>query len=42
MVESAEPEGLLPDPRVHAAWALFQSRFISAYEAQVCRGCRRL
>lgn len=38
MVESAIPEGLLPDPRVHAAWAHFFSRFISAYKAQVCRG----
>lgn len=35
MVKSASPQGLLPDPRVHAAWALFFSRFISAYKEQV-------
>ncbi|CAN0313435.1 unnamed protein product [Scytosiphon promiscuus] len=35
MIESAVPAGLLPDPNVHAAWALFFSRFISAYHAQV-------
>ncbi len=35
MIKSATPEGLLPDPRVHAAWALFFSRFISAYQEQV-------
>eukprot|EP00903_Cladosiphon_okamuranus_P018045 g16606.t1 len=34
MIESASPQGLLPDPRVHAAWAHFFSRFISAYKAQ--------
>ncbi|CAN0470097.1 unnamed protein product, partial [Ectocarpus sp. 12 AP-2014] len=32
MIESALPQGLLPDPGVHAAWALFFSRFISAYK----------
>ncbi|CAN0251052.1 unnamed protein product, partial [Ectocarpus fasciculatus] len=34
MVESASPQGLLADPGVHAAWALFFSRFISAYKEQ--------
>lgn len=35
MIESAAPEGLLEDPRVHAAWALFFSKFITAYKEQV-------
>lgn len=35
MIESAVPQGLLPDPNVHAAWALFFSRFISAYKELV-------
>ncbi|CBN79893.1 Glucosylceramidase, family GH30 [Ectocarpus siliculosus] len=34
MIESALPQGLLADPGVHAAWALFFSRFISAYKEQ--------
>ncbi|CAN0322490.1 unnamed protein product [Hapterophycus canaliculatus] len=35
MVESAVPAGLLADPKVHAAWALFFSLFITAYKEQV-------
>lgn len=32
MIESAVPQGLLEDERVHAAWALFFSKFIEAYK----------
>lgn len=32
MIESAMPQGLLADPRVHAAWALFFSKFVTAYK----------
>lgn len=35
MIGSALPQGLLPDPRVHAAWALFFSKFITAYKELV-------
>ena len=35
MIESAAPEGLCADPRVHAAWALYFSKFITAYKKQV-------
>jgi glucosylceramidase len=31
MTGSATPNGLLDDPRVHSAWALYISKFISAY-----------
>ncbi|CAM9842799.1 unnamed protein product, partial [Ascophyllum nodosum] len=34
MIESATPEGLCADPRVHAAWALYFSKFITAYKEQ--------
>ncbi|CAM9843061.1 unnamed protein product [Ascophyllum nodosum] len=34
MIESAAPEGLCADPRVHAAWALYFSKFITAYKKQ--------
>lgn len=35
MIGSAVPRGLLADPRVHAAWALFFSKFITAYKELV-------
>ncbi|KAG5187979.1 Glucosylceramidase, family GH30 [Tribonema minus] len=33
MIESSYPQGLLDDPRVKHAWALYFSKFISAYKA---------
>lgn len=32
MIQSAVPQGLKADDRVHAAWALFFSKFITAYK----------
>lgn len=40
MIESAMPQGLLEDERVHAAWALFFSKFIEAYKDLVRAGER--
>ncbi|KAH8048216.1 glucosylceramidase [Aureococcus anophagefferens] len=34
MLSSAQPDGLAHDEQAHAAWALYFSKFASAYEAQ--------
>ena len=34
MLSSAQPDGLAHDEKAHAAWALYFSKFASAYEAQ--------